>query len=104
MRPTPSRLVEAQGNACNLTYHFNLIGVKIRFGITIGGRVRLYGELSVFQRAPATRVASAVLQEINGALEFVGPPTRNNPAFGIVDHDQGTGWDDWKHGPIFGSD
>ncbi len=61
-------------------------------------------ELSVLQRAPAARVAFPVLQEINGAFEFARPPTRDNTPFGIVNHHQRTGWDDGKHGPIFGSD
>jgi hypothetical protein len=43
-------------------------------------------ELSILQRAPATHVAFAVFEEINGALEFVGPPTRHNAPFGIVDY------------------
>jgi hypothetical protein len=69
-----------------LAYYFNLIRVKIRFHLTVGGRVRLDDELSILQGAPAAHVAFAVLQEINGAFEFIRPPTGNNPPFGIVDH------------------
>ena len=50
--------------------------------------MRLQHELALLQRAPSAREPFAVLEEINGPLEFVAPAGIDDLSMSVVDQNQ----------------
>src|SRR5258708_33730700 len=65
--------------------------------------MRLQNQLLCVQRAPSAGESLAVLEKINGALEFGGPSAADDLAPGLVDKDQRAGLNEGIHEPIFRS-
>src|SRR5258708_3316755 len=65
--------------------------------------MRLQDQLLCVQRAPSAGESLAVLEKINGALEFGGPSAADDLAPALVDKEQRARLDEGIHEPIFRS-
>src|SRR5665213_2022911 len=105
LRTSPAMpCVQSHGNPRNLTHYFNFIWVCIRFNVTIRSRMGLHNQLSVAHGTPPADVAFTVFQEVNGTVEFTGPPRRSNLPLSIINYHQRSRRNQREHRPVFGPD
>src|SRR5580698_6533273 len=95
--PAPMRGIEAHCHLGNLSNYFNFLGIAIGFRLIERRGMGLEDRDALPQSAPSAHVAIAMLQKINGPIEFRSPSRVHNPPLGIVNDHEGSGRYDREH-------
>src|SRR5439155_24176847 len=94
------REIETHSQSGHLAEDLYLVRVGVDFGKAHGSWVRLQHELRTIEHTPAAGKSIAMLEEINGALEFRRPAGIDHLASAFIDEHQRAGLNERVHKPI----
>ena len=70
--------VEKHSYTDDLSYYIDFVGIAKRGGPFIRRRMRLYQQAAIFDRAPSAQKTASMFEEIDGPVQFAGPPAARN--------------------------